>query len=277
MREFVATPLPTDQRNYELCVGIASDSNGYGHVTFQVPDPGTTEAPVVITYITALAVPLQQHLDALGLEYLEVRDHSLSAGGLTIESANYLASGQYGELKRDHCKFVVITPFYPDVAVNLSTPADYIENLEWLVQGITQESPGSRLLVLNYYPTHRADFTVSNSGRGLTPERIAAFNEAIDAACQNTDSIGGVEQVRCIDVRPYFTDLDPAHVLGELTRQDFEAALSRENSYTTIITDYFDRYPEGTITGDGIHLSLAGRDRLAAGLAGVIAEMNGEF
>lgn len=271
------TPLPAAKRDYELCVSIASDSNGYGHVSFLVPDPDKAEPPVAITYIKPLAKPLQQHLDALGLSYLEVRDRSLSAGGLTIESANYLESGQYEALKRDRCKFVVITPFYPDVAVDLAPPGYYVENLEWLVQGLTAASPGSRLLVLNFYQTHRADFSVSNSGRGLREERIAAFNEALAQACRDPGSLGGVPQVRCVDIRPFFEDLDPAHVLGETSKADFEASLDRENGYTPLITDYFARYPDGTIVGDGIHMSLAGRDRLAARLAGLIMEMNAEF
>lgn len=273
----VPTPLPAAERDYELCVSIASDSNGYGHVSFLVPDPDKPSPPVAITYITPIAVPLQQHLDALGLDYLEVRDQSLSAGGLTIESANYLESGQYAQLKRDRCKFVVITPFYPDVAVDLATPDYYVDNLEWLVQGITAASPGSRLLVLNYYQTHRADFSVSNSGRGLREERLQAFNDALAAACQSPGSLGGVPQVECVDIQPWFEDLDPAHVLGETTLEEFEASLHRENGYTVLITDYFDRHPDGTIIGDGIHLSPAGRDRLAEGVANMIFELTGEF
>lgn len=273
----VPTPLPAAERDYELCVSIASDSNGYGHVSFLVPDPDKPSPPVAITYITPIAVPLQQHLDALGLGYLEVRDQSLSAGGLTIESANYLESGQYAQLKRDRCKFVVITPFYPDVAVDLATPDYYVDNLEWLVQGITAASPGSRLLVLNYYQTHRADFSVSNSGRGLREERLQAFNDALAAACQSPDSLGGVPQVECVDISGWFDELDPGHVLGETTLQEFEASLHRENGYTVLITDYFDRYPDGAIVGDGIHLSPEGRDRLAEGVAGVIFALTGEF
>src|SRR5690606_10640378 len=175
----VPTPLPEDQRDYELCVGLASDSNGYGHVTFQRPDTGE----VAITYITPVAVPLQAHLDALGLSYLQVVDRSLSAGGLTIASSNYLESDQYFHLKADRCKFVVVTPFYPDVAVNLSRPQDCINNMSGLLQGLTAASPASRVLVLNFYQTDRAEFTADNSGRGLYPERIDAFNQALEEAC----------------------------------------------------------------------------------------------
>jgi hypothetical protein len=189
----VATPLPTEQRNYELCVAIASDSNGYGHVTFQRPDTGE----VAITYITPLAIPLQAHLNALGLDYLHVIDRSLSAGGLTIASSNYLESGQYYRLKQDHCKFVIVTPFYPDVAVNLSRPEDYLTNMNWLLDGLVRYSPGSRILILNFYQTARAEFTANNSGRGLYLERINAFNEALGEACASGGMFAAYEQVTC--------------------------------------------------------------------------------
>jgi lysophospholipase L1-like esterase len=229
---------------------------------------------VAITYITPLAKPLQAHLDAVGLDYLEVRDRSLSAGGLTIESANYLESDQLARLREDRCQFVVVTPFFPDVAVDLSRPEDYLTNMGHLVNHITRSSPASRILILNFYQANPAEFTISNMGRGVRPERIAAFNEALAASCADPDGLGGVEGVTCIDIQPFFEDMGMAHVLGETTREDFEAALDRENSYTAMVWDYFERHPDGALVGDGIHLSLAGRDRLAERLAAIILDMS---
>jgi hypothetical protein len=269
----VPSPLPTDQRNYELCVSIASDSNGYGHVTFQRPDTGE----VAITYITPVAVPFQAHLNALGLSYLTVIDRSLSAGGLTIASSNYLESDQFFRLKQDRCKFIVVTPFYPDIAVNLSRPQDYITNLNWLLDGITRSSPGSRILILNYYQTDRAEFTADNSGRGLNPERINAFNEALMEACTPDGIVGRYQQVTCIDVRPFFENMPSPHVLGETTHADYNAALYRTTSFTPVLDDYFAENPDGILIGDGIHLSLAGRDRLAEQLAGIIFDLTDDF
>jgi hypothetical protein len=268
-----STPLPTEQRNYNLCVNIASDSNGYGHVTFQRPDTGA----VAITYITPIAVPLQAHLDAQGLSYLQVVDRSLSAAGLTIASSNYLESDQYFRLKQDHCKFVIVTPFYPDVAVNLSQPSFYIQNMNWLLDGITKSNPGTQILVLNYYQTDRAEFTADNSGRGLNAERIDAFNAAIAEACAQGGTIAAYPQATCIDIRPFFEGMDSPIVLGETTRADYEAALYRTTFNTPMIDDFFAKNPDGVLIGDGIHLSLAGRDRLAARLAQIIFDLNDDF
>jgi hypothetical protein len=268
-----STPLPTEQRNYNLCVNIASDSNGYGHVTFQRPDTGA----IAITYITPIAVPLQTHLDVQGLSYLQVVDRSLSAAGLTIASSNYLESDQFFRLKQDHCKFVIVTPFYPDVAVNLSQPSFYIQNMNWLLDGITKASPGTRILVLNYYQTDRAEFTADNSGRGLNTERIDAFNAVIAEACAPGGTIAAYPQATCIDIRPFFEDMDSPVVLGETTRADYEAALNRTTYNTPMLDDFFAKNPDGVLIGDGIHLSLAGRDRLAVRLAQIIFDLNDDF
>src|SRR5215216_4226414 len=61
------------------CVGIASDSNGFGHVTFQIP----TSGDVGIIYVQPLWTILAQELRNVGLEKLRVIDRSLSASGLT--------------------------------------------------------------------------------------------------------------------------------------------------------------------------------------------------
>jgi len=268
-----ATPIPEADRDYNLCVNIASDSNGFGHVTMQRPDTGE----IAITYITPIRVPLRTHLDAVGLNYLEVRDRSVSAAGVTIESSNYLESGALSDLLKDNCKFTVITPFYPDVAVNLSRPVDYVTNLEFMLRDIARSAPSSRILVLNFYQTDRAEFTADNNGRGLTVERINAFNEALAEACGEGGRYADIGQLECVDLRPFFEDMDSPHVLGTLTLDDFRAAQYQSTQFTAILEDYFEQNPEGTLTGDGIHLSLAGRDRLAERLAQIINEMNREF
>src|SRR3954471_6459064 len=104
------------------CVGLASDSNGYGHVTFQLGQGGD----VGIIFVQPLWVVLQNQLHEQGLDRLKVIDRSLSAGGLTSsEETNYLASIPYGNLINDRCQFVIAGPFLPDVAAGSATPEQY--------------------------------------------------------------------------------------------------------------------------------------------------------
>jgi hypothetical protein len=71
--------------------------------------------------------------------------------------------------------------------------------------------------------------------------------------------------------------MDSPVVLGETTRADYEAALYRTTLHTPMLDDYFAKNPDGVLIGDGIHLSLAGRDRLAARLAKIIFDWNDDF
>src|SRR5262249_36932828 len=106
----VAAPLPPNN-----CVGIASDSNGFGQVTFQLPPDGD----VGIIFVRPLDVVLREQLDAFGLNNLAVSNRSLSAGSLTAsERTNYLKSGFYGSLIADRCKYNIVGPFIPDIAAN---------------------------------------------------------------------------------------------------------------------------------------------------------------
>src|SRR5207244_414466 len=100
------------------CVGIASDSNGFGHVTFQLPPDGD----IGIIYVQPLDVALRAQLDSVGLSDMGVTNRSLSAGGLTAsDRTNYLKSSPYGSLIADRCKFNVVGPFLPDVAAAKAT------------------------------------------------------------------------------------------------------------------------------------------------------------
>jgi len=264
------SPRPNPAAHDNLCVGIASDSNGYGHVTFQIPDDR-----IVIAYVTPLWVFMQQALIDAGMIDLGVIDGSLSAGALTgIDQTDYLRSVPYTTLLNAHCAVVTVGPFIPDVAAAKAIPYDYIANLRQMVAELIHATPDGKILILSHYQTVRADFTVSNSGAGLTADRIAAFNAALFEACASRQSLGGVPQVTCIDTAPFFADFGAAgqsYVLGTTSKADYEASLFRRNGYSHFIDDYWAQHPDGALIGDGIHLNRAGRIRFTRELAKYVA------
>src|SRR5689334_16425686 len=134
------------------CVGIASDSNGDGHVTMQLPP--TSDDNIGILFIRPYAPILRQELDALGLSYFAVADHSLTASGLTSsDRTNYLKSNQYGGLIADRCKFNIVGPFIPDVAAAKATPEQYTAQLLPLIGGLIAKNPHTTIFVLSHYQT----------------------------------------------------------------------------------------------------------------------------
>src|SRR5579859_807985 len=149
------------------CVGIGSDSNGYGHVTFQLPP--APDGPVGIIYVQPFDVIMRPQLDSLGLNYLAVNNHSLTAGSLTAsERTNFLKSVPYGDLIKDRCKYNIVGPFIPDIAAAQATPTDYVAAMVPLIGGLVSSNPQTTVFVLSFYQTERADFTANNNGYGMT-------------------------------------------------------------------------------------------------------------
>jgi hypothetical protein len=253
------------------CVGIASDSNGYGHVTFQLGPDGD----VGIVYVQPFWVILQDQLQAVGLGNLKVLDRSLSASGLTAsEATNYLKSIPYGNLIRDRCRFDIVGPFLPDIAAGQAKPENYAYSLRLLINGLVDRNPGGTIFVLKFYQTNRAEFTATNSGFGLTPERINAFNDKLTAMCSPDGSLGNLPQVICVDTQPVFEGMKTPYILSLTTQDDYRALFYRTTGFTPRIEAFFRENPDGQLIGDGIHLSLAGRVRLMQYLAEWISRLS---
>jgi lysophospholipase L1-like esterase len=253
------------------CVALASDSNGYGHVTFQLGQDGD----VGIVYIRPYWAILREELDRVGLRNLTVFDGSLSAGGLTSsEATNYLRSIPYGNVINNHCRFVIVGPFIPDVAAGKATPEQYRIQLARMVQALATSNPGGVIFVLNHYQTARAEFTAHNSGVGMRPERIAAFNEEVAAACELGGSIGRFSEAICVDTQAFFEGMGSSYILGETTKAQYEAMVHRNTGFRPRVEAFFQNNPSAKIIGDGIHLSLAGRVRLLRRLAEWISRLS---
>jgi hypothetical protein len=265
------TPLTTQAApdDPNPCVGLASDSNGFGHVTVQLPDSGA----IGIVYITTYGTIMREQLDAFGLHNLQVTDRSLSASSLTATPAtNYLASIPYGNLINDRCKYIMVGPFLPDVAAWKATPAMYSAQLQRLVNGLIENNPRAVIFVFTHYLSARADFTASNSGFGMVPERINAFTEQVKQACRPDGGLGLKPQVICVDTQAIL-DGTP-YVFDRVTRNEWNSIVARKSSFATRVQQYFEDTPDGVIIGDGIHLSYAGRVRLLGWLAETISRMS---
>jgi hypothetical protein len=255
------------------CVGIASDSNGFGQVTFQLPP--APNGQVGIIFVRPLDVVLRPELDALGLNDLAVTNRSLTAGSLTAsERTNYLRSSPFASLIADRCKFNIVGPFIPDVAANSATPEQYLAGMVPLVRGLLDKNPQAVIFVLSHYYTARADFTATNNGFGLTTDHIDAFNAKLMEECKPTGSLGRIPQVICIDTQSFFSDMGPLYLLTSATRDEFNALVYRPTGFRPVVEQFFVEHPDGVLIGDGIHLSLAGRIRLMQRMAQIISRMS---
>jgi hypothetical protein len=248
------------------CIAIASDSNGYGHVTFQIPD-GQGGGKVGIVYVQPLWLLMQQELHKAGMDDLKVIDHSLVASGITFDGrTSYLKSLSYGNLTNDLCQYVVVMPFIPDVASGTATPEEYVGQLHKLLLGLIEKNNVGTIFVLDYYPANPSAFTADNIGRKLTPDRIIAFDAKIKDSCRPDGSLGFYKQVICLHTQDFFDQMDTSYVLGPTNHDQYTALFYRATGFTPDVEAYFSATPNGQLLGDGIHLSLAGRLRLIDGL-----------
>jgi hypothetical protein len=268
---FLAISVPSAQAaGPNSCVGIASDSNGFGHVTFEIPTTGD----IGIIYVRPLAIVLDAELHKLGLAKLRVQDHSLSAGGLTASGpTGYLASSPYGALIRDRCQFVIAGPFIPDIAAAKATPDNYINAANRLINGLIDQNPNGVIFFLNFYQTDRAQFTRTNNGFGLTPDRIQAFNDRIATACRAGGTLARYSQVICVNVQPMFAGMDTPYVLATATQEQYRILFYRNTGFMKQVDAYFTEHPDGQLIGDGIHLSYEGRVRLMQRMAQMISRL----
>jgi len=264
----VPPPLPPNN-----CVGIASDSNGYGHVTFQIPPiPG---GDVGIVFVRPLKNFLEDSLREVGLDSrLRVSDRSLSASSLTAsERSNYIASSFFSSLIGDRCRFVMVGPFIPDVAANIALPVDYTYRLPMLINDLIRNNPRVTIFLLSFYQTDRAEFTATNNGFGLRPERIDSFNAKLAEVCRPKGTVGRYPQVICLNTQGFFEDMGKSYILGPTTREAFDTLYYAPTDFKPRIDYYFKENPGGLLIGDGIHLSYAGRARLTQEIAKRISRM----
>jgi hypothetical protein len=252
------------------CVGIASDSNGFGHVTFQLPP--APDGPVGIIYIRPFKVVLRQQLDALGLDYLAVRDHSVVANSLTAsDRTNYLKSSAFGDMIRDRCKYAIVGPFIPDVAANKASPDNYMAQLIPMMGGLLKDNPTVTIYILSHYQTARADFTASNNGFGMRPERIDAFNDLFKQYCLPNRALGRIPQVVCVDTQKLFEGMGNDYILTGATRDEFKDIVYSNTGFRPTAEQFLEDNPNARLIGDGIHLSIPGRIRLMSRLAAMIS------
>jgi hypothetical protein len=252
------------------CVGIASDSNGFGHVTFQIPPE--PDGQVGIIYIQPFRVILRKELDKLGLNHLAIVDKSMVASGLTSgERTNYLKSGFYGDLIRARCRFAIVGPFLPDVAVNKATAENYMVQLVPLVGGLVSDNPTITIFMLGHYQTSRAQFTASNNGFGMRPERINEFIKAFKDICKPDHQLGKIQQVVCVDTQKIFDGMKAPYVLKGANRQEFQRLVFGETGFRSTVEAFLKNNPTARLIGDGLHLSLEGRIQLMEALAQMIS------
>jgi len=164
-------------------------------------------------------------------------------------------------------------PIIPDIAANKATPEQYTAQLIPLVGGLLKNNPQTTIFILSHYQTERAEFTASNNGFGMRPDRILAFNAALAETCAPNGPLGRIPQVVCLDTQSFFSGMGDTYLLTNTNREQFQQLVYRPTGFRPTVEQYFVDRPDAVLIGDGIHLSLAGRIRLTQRIAQLISSL----
>jgi hypothetical protein len=168
---------------------------------------------------------------------------------------------------QDACQYTVIIPWINDLSSGVDASAAapaHVTQLGRLAQSVLAKNPSGKVLIVNYYQGAASPFALSSFAFGFTPGNVAAFNGQIAAACS-----GGplaLPQVRCVDANAALGAMGLSHVIGSITKPELDSLLIAPPNpdQGNQVSFYFTSNPSGTLVGDGVHLSNAGKARLAA-------------
>lgn len=266
----IYTPTPIAQAMTNPCIALVGDSVTHGGVTYEIPGTG---------YVIGLTEPLSSYVNRALREFkyldLQAVDRGVSHTGISTRNhPSYFRTAAYTGLLDDMCRYVMIMPWLNDISPEI--PAEqaavrHVEALSALVTSVVERSPFSRVIVLNYFHGATAPFALRTWAFGFTPENVLIYNREIDQACLS-GPLSKLPQVVCANTNDAFVGLGIGHVIGPTTRDEFYASLVSGLSAqaTAWVRDYFGGNPNGTMLGDGVHLSMAGKRALAAYLVGLV-------
>lgn len=268
-----ATPIPRLLLETQPCVALVGDSVTHGGVTYEVPGHG---------YIVALTDPLNiylnQALSAVGLNTFTALDRGASHTGISsLNHPSYFRSTQYAQLLADNCRYTLIMPWLNDISPELpieQAARRHVRALAELIADIRTANPYGYIVVLDYYQGATSPFAARTWAFGFTAKNVEIYNAAITAACTE-GALSSLPLVSCAPISAAFEGMGIEHVIGLTTRDAFERSIISplRSDARAWLASYFEAEPNGLLLGDGVHLSVAGKDALARYLATLIQQL----
>ncbi|MBX3081292.1 MAG: hypothetical protein KF716_06625 [Anaerolineae bacterium] len=251
-----------------ICVAMIGDSVPAGDAPVELPGVDFWRV-----YSYPISKYAQDEASSKGETYITVLDRTHAAATLSSGLREpYQTTDEYSHLKTDTCGVFAVFPWINDL--NQPVPSDraaqtHAAALEALSAELIRDHSGAHILIFNYYPLQPKPWTTDYT-EFVQPDTVALFNGAIKASCDS----GGLHQaqITCYDVMEVFRDMDMSYLAGETDHEEFESNLLVPlNEGQRQAMDYFLRIsPTGKIIGDGVHLSVSGRKRLASFVLDVV-------
>jgi hypothetical protein len=243
------------------CVAVVGDSVAHGDAVFEIPGVG---------YLQAQFAPVSTFIAFRYAQPSSVNVLNRTSAAVGISSGrhpSYFNTPEYAQLIQDGCQYTVIIPWINDLSsgsdASVAGP-NHVRSLATLAQTLANKNPNGKILIVNYYQGAAAPFALNSFASGFTPGNIAAFNQHIAAACSGGALL--IKGVVCVDANAIFGGMGGAHVIGPVNRDTLkQLQIAPSNpEQENMVEFYFRNNPGGMLTGDGVHLSNAGKAQLAA-------------
>ncbi|MDW8298756.1 MAG: hypothetical protein RML95_05410 [Anaerolineae bacterium] len=265
-----STLIPRILLETKPCVALVGDSVTHGGVTYEVPRHG---------YIVALTEPLSVYLNrrlvAIGRADLTALDRGASHTGIsTANHPSYFRTEQYAQLLADNCRYTLIMPWLNDISPEIPierAAKRHVRALARLIAELQSANPYGYIIVLDYYQGATSPFAARTWAYGFTARNVELFNAVIKEACE-TGALSDSPLVSCAPISPAFAGMGMEHVIGLTTRNAFERSIISplRPEARAWLDAFYEEEPNGFLLGDGVHLSVAGKDALARYLVQLI-------
>ena len=244
-----------------ICIAIIGDSVPAGDAPVELPGVDFWRV-----YSYPISKYAQDEIAATGNTNFTILDRTHAAATLSSGLRDpYQTTEAYQHLKTDACDVFAVFPWINDLnqpVPSAQAATTHAAALATLSAELISDHAGARVFIFNYYPLQPKAWTTDYT-EFVQSDTVDLFNAAIKASCDR----GGLHhaQITCYDAAQVFDGMGSDYLAGDTDRAEFETNLLVPlNEKQQQALDYFSRISTtGKIVGDGVHLSVAGRKRLA--------------
>lgn len=257
------TPVPTAAVP-NPCISLVGDSVTHGGVTYEVPETG-----YIVGQTDPLSVYMERALHQHKIDNLRVLDRGASNTGISSTNhPSYFNTPAYHALLTDHCQAIMIMPWLNDISPGVPTSIAaprHTRALIALAQLLATGTPGSRIVILNYFHGATALFAQNTWAFGFTADNVDAYNREIGLSC-TLGSLSQISQVACVNIDEAFERIEGTrYVIEQISQQGLKDTLIAplHPVQQAWLDAYFAVHPDGQLQGDGVHLSAEGKTALS--------------
>jgi hypothetical protein len=240
------------------CISVVGDSIAAGNLVAEIPNTG-----YALLQTTRLSTELDRRIGQTGRAPAIVHDRSTTATYLSDNGLDpYSQTNAYRALLDDACDTVVMTPWNNDLRIQRPNGAEaYVQDLVNFVTTLQERRPDVHVIMFSHYWIAVQPW-VDGYGVLLTHRNFRHHHAAFMHACEAGNALAATGAVSCVDAQALLQDPDAGLAVLVGMGAGYINSLLAAGAVTggaDLLQFYFGQNPGGFVVGDGIHLSLTGK------------------